>query len=101
MKLGYKIGLTILGGATAGFVVSKIFVAIQLKKAKERFAQPDVEKQQLIDLVLASKNIDNNQSTQQLYANLDNQQLKDELKTSNVNSSTYGVEYSGYEYSAY
>jgi len=98
MKLGYKIGLTILGGATAGFVVSKIFVAIELKKAKARYEQPDVEKLQLIDLVLASKNIDNNPSTQQLYANLDIQQLKDEL---NINSSTYGVEYSAYEYSAY
>jgi hypothetical protein len=95
MKLGYKIALTILGGATAGFAVSKIFVAIELKKARQRYAQPDVEKQQLIDLVLASKNIDNNPINQQLYANLDVQQLKDELKN-NSSASAYDYEYSEY-----
>jgi biopolymer transport protein ExbB/TolQ len=93
MKLGYKILFTILGSATAGLVVSKIYVAIELKKAKERYSQPDVEKQQLIDLVLASKNLDNNLNNQKLYANLDNEQLKEELNQKNINIS--------YEYSAY
>ena len=98
MKLGYKIALTVLGRAALGLVVSKIYVSIELKKAKERYAEPDVEKQQLIDLVLASKGIDNNPSTQQLYSNLDVQQLKDELKqNTNVNSSDYG-EYGEYGY---
>ena len=95
MKLGYKIALTVLGSATVGFVASKIYISIELKKARERYAQPDVEKQQLIDLVLASKDIDNNPSTQQLYSNLDVQQLKDELNT-NINSSEYGYEYGDY-----
>jgi hypothetical protein len=98
MKLGYKIALTVLGSATAGFVVSKIYVAIELKKARERYVQPDVEKQQLIDLLLAQKNIPNNSSTQQLYGNLDIQQLKDEL-----NISSYGTDYGGgtYGYGGY
>lgn len=96
MKLGYKIALTVLGSAAVGFVASKIYISIELKKARERYALPDVEKQQLIDLVLASKNIDNNPSTQELYSNLDVQQLKNELNT-NVNSSEYDYEY-GYEY---
>jgi hypothetical protein len=90
MKLGYKIALTVLGSAAVGFVVSKIYVYIELKKAKERYSQPDVEKQQLIDLVISSKNLNNDPSTQQLYSNLDVQQLKDELQNSNVNSSEYG-----------
>jgi len=98
MKLGYKIALTVLGSAALGLVVSKIYVSIELKKARERYAQPDVEKQQLIDLVLASKGIDNNPSTQQLYSNLDIQQLKDELQqNTNVNYSEYGYDY-GYDY---
>jgi hypothetical protein len=96
MKLGYKILLTVLGSATAGLVVSKIYVGIKLKKAKERYSEPDVEKQQLIDLVLSSKNLPNDPSTQQLYANLDIDQLKEELKSKNINIS---YEYSAYDYS--
>jgi len=98
MKLGYKIALTVLGSAALGFVVSKIYVSLELKKARERYAEPDVEKQQLIDLVIASKNLVNEPSVQQLYSNLDIQQLKDELQqNTNVNSSEYDYDY-GYDY---
>ena len=99
MKLGYKITLTILGSATAAFVVSKIFVAKEMKKARERYQEPDVEKEQLIGLVLSMKGIEDNESTRQLYRNLDVQQLKDELK---IDSQTdYGYDYSGYTTNGY